>query len=88
MFLPSQVKSWQARKREPQEADPNGPKINEGEEEFDPESLVVSKARQPWSPPLCRLQSAVSHGSPTHPTVGCSEPRRRMPYFCSCSPEP
>ena len=36
------------RKREPLEADPNGPKINKGEEEFDPESLVVSKARQAW----------------------------------------
>ena len=33
------------RKREPLEADPHGPKINEGEEEFDPESLVVSKVR-------------------------------------------
>ncbi len=33
------------RKLEPLEADPHGPKINEGEEEFDPESLVVSKVR-------------------------------------------
>ncbi len=75
------------RKREPLEADPHGPKINEGEEEFDPESLVVSKVR----PPMLRhaRMAELSLRAPWNlfkdTQAPVSLPRRSL-CLCACVP--